>query len=483
MRNYGRTLIALAASLVAACASPEPQGPADEPGGGEATVSFLSVAPGIATLAVTITGPGIDVPLVFNLTIDSVTNVASGTISVPAGSNRRIVANAFDSAGVNTHRGETTVSLVQGNNPAVTLTLIPLLGDLPIEILVGSAVLVLTPETTTANVGDTVTFTFAATSGQGVITTGQTWGIGNTAVARYVGGGRVLAQVPGVTTVTVNTPFGSVQSTLTVFGTLTGTVLYEFDPGNSPQMYRMLPNGSGAERVPTGLANDIHATWGPGNVMLAFSSWPGAFDMFVMNADGSGRINVASAGPNYTPHISPDGARIVWDRQLGSGDADHEIFTMNADGSGVTRVTNNGSRDSWPRWSPDGTRIFFDSKRDGDDEIYAMDADGSNPVRLTDTLGSNFRPIPSPDGTKILFTSTRDGNAEVYVSNSDGSNPRRITNDAAEDVAAGWSPDGTYILFNSLRAGNPDIYVALLAGGTPRPLTSSPASEAANDWR
>ena len=67
----------------------------------------------------------------------------------------------------------------------------------------------------------------------------------------------------------------------------------------------------------------------------------------------------------------------------GRGGGDDEIFVMNADGSGATPLTDNNVRDFHPDWSPDGTRIVFDSQRDGDRDIYVMDHDGGNVICLT----------------------------------------------------------------------------------------------------
>jgi Tol biopolymer transport system component len=65
---------------------------------------------------------------------------------------------------------------------------------------------------------------------------------------------------------------------------------------------------------------------------------------------------------------------------------------MDADRSNQTRLTSNSDTDSWPSWSPDGSKIAFDSDRDGNDEIYVMAADGSNQTRLTNSPGGDNYP-------------------------------------------------------------------------------------------
>ncbi|MBP7791964.1 MAG: PD40 domain-containing protein, partial [Candidatus Goldbacteria bacterium] len=58
-------------------------------------------------------------------------------------------------------------------------------------------------------------------------------------------------------------------------------------------------------------------------------------------------------------------------------------------GSNQIRLTNNSEYDYNPVWSPDGSKIAFESYRDGNREIYVMDANGSNQVNLTNNIADD----------------------------------------------------------------------------------------------
>jgi Tol biopolymer transport system component len=121
-------------------------------------------------------------------------------------------------------------------------------------------------------------------------------------------------------------------------------------------------------------------------------------------------------------------------------DGNEEVYVMNPDGSGPVNLTNNPAIDLQPTFSPAGKKIVFQTDRDGNSEIYTMNSNGSNPTRLTNNPADDFQPAWSPDGKKIAFVSQRDGNSEIYMMNSDGTTVTRLTNNPAIDLKPACPP-------------------------------------------
>jgi TolB protein len=111
---------------------------------------------------------------------------------------------------------------------------------------------------------------------------------------------------------------------------------------------------------------------------------------------------------------------------------------------GADALARLGAEPAHPNWSPDGTRIAFDTNAGSDSPVarlsavYVARANGSQVQRLA---GNASEPVWSPDGKQILFVRVvKRGNAELFVMNADGTDQRRITFRAGFDVDPDWQP-------------------------------------------
>jgi hypothetical protein len=83
-----------------------------------------------------------------------------------------------------------------------------------------------------------------------------------------------------------------------------------------------------------------------------------------------------------------------------------------------------------PAWSPDGTRLAFNSIRRSDPQIWIVNADGSDLHEVPGAKG--FRPVWSPDGQRLAFSvdATDEQGCpfrDLYTVNADGSGLALLT--------------------------------------------------------
>jgi dipeptidyl aminopeptidase/acylaminoacyl peptidase len=107
------------------------------------------------------------------------------------------------------------------------------------------------------------------------------------------------------------------------------------------------------------------------------------------------------------PQVSPDGQIVVFVRRTTDLEADRgrtDLWAVGVDGSGLRRLTTHEASDSSPRWSADGTAVFFLSTRSGSSQIWRIPLAGGEAEAVSDLALDVANLVVSPDGRHLAFT-------------------------------------------------------------------------------
>ena len=228
-------------------------------------------------------------------------------------------------------------------------------------------------------------------------------------------------------------------------------ILFTSQRGDTRYLYSMRPDGSDAIRLTEDTAWKSWAAWSPDGTRVAFGRGQSDYDLWIMNADGTGQTPLTDVENTLDlyPSWSPDGTRIAFQRVTSE---EFTLWVINADGTGETQLASpfpSASHVAAPSWSPDGTRIAFMHSRWWEDhfQIWVMNADGTNHARLTEGEQLDSAPAWSPDSSQIAFQREGGGASQIWVMNADGTNQRQITQGDEGSGVPAWSPDGSHIVF------------------------------------
>lgn len=248
---------------------------------------------------------------------------------------------------------------------------------------------------------------------------------------------------------------------------------------NLPETYKVSTDGGEPQKA-IDLPDVRQAVWSPDGTMIVFWKYSDSgAGTYLSKADGSDPKKLPFSAENVS--WAPDGSKFAFQANaFGETKLEStEVLTYELKDGKITQITANKNFDGDAGWSPDGGTIVFSSDRDGNYEIYAMKADGTDVKRLTNNAGHDSFPKFSPDGTLISFNSNFESETtDIYVMRTDGSNVVRLTSAKGHDFSRnGWSPDGTKFAYNSNVDGNDDVFVMDIDVFRPVPLISMPDAD------
>lgn len=246
--------------------------------------------------------------------------------------------------------------------------------------------------------------------------------------------------------------------------------------GGDRDVWLMRLDGTGLTQVTATADDDLFASVTPDGARIAFAR---NGDVWAMNVNGTGLQQLTTDGQDSIdtrPAFSPDGSQIVF---TSNRDGAFNIYVMNADGGSPTPVTTGADSKSFGMFNHDGTKVTYTNSTEGN--VYVVNPNGTGNTSLFPSAESEAATAFSRDGTKVVFSSLRSGTWELYWGNADGSGTPQLIPTTGNELPfhASFDYNGTHVVYYAQLPGNNNraVFISDLAGTTTTPLTDSVTSD------
>jgi Tol biopolymer transport system component len=219
-------------------------------------------------------------------------------------------------------------------------------------------------------------------------------------------------------------------------------------------------------------------TFAASGAVLAYRTAPPPVESQLTWLDRAGKVvAVVSDRGNYGDvELSPDGTRAavsLLDSSLGTRD----LWVVDVARGVKTRLTSDRAEENTPVWSPDGSRIVFDSSRQGPLELFEKAANGvgADKIVLVDRR-NKFPSSWSPDGRFIMYMvdNGEPSGWDLWVLPLFGRRkPFPFLQTPSNDVQGQFSVDGRWVTYASNESGRYEVYATTFPeAGAARQISS-----------
>jgi serine/threonine-protein kinase len=228
----------------------------------------------------------------------------------------------------------------------------------------------------------------------------------------------------------------------------------------------LIENAADARYVPTG-----HLVYAGGGTLFAV-----AFDAArreirsapVPVVEGVRRAIGATAGA-FQYHFSSSGSLVYVPGPVSVGQQDVILFDRRG------RAEPLGLPPGWyqfPRISPDGRRVAFESADNKNAFVAVYDLSGGASAQRLTFGGNNRFPVWSPDNRRVAFQSDREGDAGIFTQTVDGGSAQRLTTSegGTSHIPESWSPSGDTLLFSAVKEARSSLWMLTLRDGRLAPF-------------
>ena len=174
-----------------------------------------------------------------------------------------------------------------------------------------------------------------------------------------------------------------------------------------------------------------------------------------------------------SPQFSPDGTKVAFESDRTGL---HQLWITAADGTGARQLTSfDGPLVSRPQWSPDGGRIAVEVHSRGTQLVYIVGPNGGSPQLLETHTVDAAAPAWSADGRSIFFT----GGDQIWKTSATGGPSTQITKGGG--IRSLPSKDGK-ILYYAKGRNAPGIWRVPVEGGPEEIVLNEPKAKLWNSW-